>query len=366
MVSEGDPKVGPTPAPERLPSLGIVLTVFHRGRFYREALAAILGQTGALPGVQVVVVRSPDVQIVVPDGFKTRGWNCEVVESDAVGEGPFFEEGLRRLRSEVVVPLDDDDAWQPGRLAAVAEGFRASSRVGYYHNGQSFVDGNGAPVSGRFGLRHLRRFSGVPTGRTRIVSTDDLRRHPGSLAEWGSVFNNSSVAIRRRPLVEAAEHLRATTWLLDTFLFYVAASSGSELMFDPAPRTIYRIHSWNKSRGPQTPGPSGAPEPSQSRQGRLASMATIREMVRHAGAAWLEPWVDRDIAYLEVLEGVREGDPDRVRAFRKATRLVRYARYNDPVMNGILALTALGQAVAPGMVGRAYWSRGSATVGEGE
>ncbi|MCI4336461.1 MAG: glycosyltransferase [Thermoplasmata archaeon] len=338
-----------------LPSLGVVVTVFHRTRFYPAALASIAAQTGPLPRVEVVVVRSPDLEIEVPVGFKTRGWSCEVVRSDSIGEGSFFDAGLRRLTTDVVVPLDDDDLWEPGRLRAIAETFRAHPRAGYFHNGQSFVDVAGAPVDPLLAQRHLRRFSGAPRGRPTVVSAEELRRHPSRLARWGSVFNNSSVAIRRDELEQCSHHLRGTAWLLDAFLFYAAASGGSDLVFDPAPWTRYRIHSWNKSRGSRTLGLFGTAEPTRSREGRLASVAALRTLVDQRGAEWLDPWLERERAYLDLLEGLREGDISRLRSLRRALRLGRYVRYIDPLMNVLLSLTALGQTALPQAASRAYW-----------
>ncbi|MCI4337328.1 MAG: glycosyltransferase [Thermoplasmata archaeon] len=347
---------------EDLPSLGVVVTVFHRAHFYPAALASIAAQTGPLPRVEIVVVRSSDVEIEVPVGFKTRGWRCEVVRSESVGEGPFFDAGLRLLSTDIVVPLDDDDLWEPGRLRTIAHTFRAHPRAVYFHNGQRFIDVRGAPLATGLALRHLRRFSGAPGGPPSVVSTGELRRHPGRLAHWGSMFNNSSVAIRRDELERCTDHLRATAWLLDAFLFYVAASSGSDLVFDPAPWTQYRVHNWNKSRGSRTLGPFGTSERTRSREGRLASVAALRKMVDARGASWLDAWVGREHAYLDLLEGLREGDESRVRSLRRAVQLGRYLGYVDPVMNLLLSLTALGQTASPRAASRAYWvERGSAT-----
>ena len=341
-----------------LPTLGVVVTVFHRTQFYPAALASIAAQAGPLPPVEIVVVRSPDVEIEVPDGFKTRGWSCEVVRSEAIGEGPFFDAGLRRLTTDLVVPLDDDDLWEPGRLRAIAEAFAAHPMAGYFHNGQAFVDVQGVSLDAGQALRHLRRFSGAPRGPRTLVTPERLRRQPGKLARWGSVFNNSSVAIRRDDLERCTDHLRATAWLLDAFLFYAAASSGSDLIFDPTPWTRYRIHHWNKSRGPRTLGPFGAIESSRSRAGRLASVSALRTMVDKRGASWLDPWIERERAYLDLLEGLREADLSRLRSFRRALRLGRYVRYVDPLMNVLLSLTALGQTASPRVASRAYWREG--------
>jgi glycosyltransferase involved in cell wall biosynthesis len=341
------------------PTLGVIVTVFHRTRFYREALASIAAQTGPLPPVEIVVVRSPDVEIGVPDRFNTPGWTCRVIRGESVGEGPFFAEGLRHLTSEFVVPLDDDDLWEPGRLRAVTAALRAHPGVGYYHNGQRFVDENGTSVPPHVGRQHLRRFSGAPNGRPTRVTTGELRRHPGGLARWGSMFNNSSVAVRRADLERCAPFLADTEWLLDAFLFYAAAASGSDLLFDPTPWTAYRIHAWNWSRGARTLGAFGTSEPSRSRAGRLSSVAALRAMVGSVGAGWLDPWLDRERAYLDVLEGLRDGESDRIQIVARAARLGRYLRYNDPVMNVVLSLIALGQAASPQAATRAYWGESS-------
>ncbi|MCI4328436.1 MAG: glycosyltransferase, partial [Thermoplasmata archaeon] len=268
----------PRSRPVSSPTLGVLVTVFHRSRFYREALRSVAAQVDELPGLEIVVVRSPDVSIEVPDRFKTRGWSCTVIRSEAIGEGPFLADGLSALRADFILPLDDDDRWDPRRLGAVAAALRRFPAAGYYHNGQKFVDGAGRPTPEPVARRHLRKFAGSPTGPPRRVTSEELRHHPGRVARWGSYFNNSSVAIRRSSLERCSGHLRATTRLIDSFMFYAGASSGEDLVFDPAPWTEYRIHTWNRSRGPRTLGPFEVAQPSQTREGRLASIGALRDL----------------------------------------------------------------------------------------
>jgi hypothetical protein len=164
------------------------------------------------------------------------------------------------------------------------------------------------------------------------------------------------VAIRRSVLVEVSEELRATARLIDAFMFYAGAASGGTLVFDSSRLTSYRIHAWNRSRGPRTLGPFEVALPSQTREGRLASLRAIRSMVERRDGSWLSPWLDRDQAYFDLLEGLREGELDRARTVRRAIRLARYFGYGDPLMNVVLAVTACGLAAAPGLAHRAYWS----------
>jgi hypothetical protein len=340
-----------------LPSFGVLLSVFHRIRYYPDALRSIARQEGVLPEVQVVIVHGPGVEIQVPSELKARGWRYTVIASDAPGEGRFLADGLRQITADVVLPLDDDDLWAPTRLATVAEQFAAHPTVGYYHNAQRFVDADGRPLDTGDALRRLRRFSGPPVGPWRIAAPSDLRRSPGAIARWGSAFNNSSAAIRREILDRAAGELARAGWLFDLFLFYAAASDGASLLFDPAPLTTYRIHANNRSLGEGAPRASAIPTTDAAREGRIASLEVIREMVERRGPPWLRRWVDRDRAYIELLEGVRGGARDRVATARSIARLVRRLRYGDPVMNVVMAFSAAGQVAFPSTVRRAYWSR---------
>jgi hypothetical protein len=347
---------GPDEGPGRLPSLGVLLTVFHRTRFYRDALRSIAEQRGTLPAVQVIVVRSPDVEILVPPRIYTRGWGGAVVLSGAVGEGPFLADGLRALSTEFVLPLDDDDLWEPDRLSTVARALADHPRANYYHNGQAFVRADGQPIPADAALRRLRRFAGAASGAMREVPVDSLRRRPGALARWGTYFNNSSIAIRRTVLEDVIDDLRATPRLIDSFMFYAAASGGGSLMFDPARLTSYRIHDWNRSRGPRVLGPFEAVEASQTREGRLRALRVMEAMVARRRVAWLTRWLGRELAYIDLLEGLREGDTDRGLAIRRTARLMRYVRYTDPVMNVLLSVSGLAAAASPRWAHRAYWS----------
>ena len=339
------------------PSFGILMTVFHRAGFYRDALESVAAQSGSLPPVELVVVSSSDMSVEVPVTLRARGWKCQVLKNDSVGEGPFLAPGLERLGTDFILPLDDDDIWEPGRLAHVADVLRQHPGASYYHNGQSFVDALGAPLPPDRALRGLRRLSGVPQGGLRALSHEDLRRHRGGLSRWGSVFNNSSVAIRRRALTSCLDELSRAEWLFDLFMFYAGVCDGEQVLFDSSPQTRYRIHAWNRSRGAQTLGRFESATPSRSREGRLATLAVLHEMVARRGPSWLLDWVSHDQVYFDALEALREGDSDRLETARRVGRLIRYVGYSDPLMNLVLGLTSLAQLATPQLVSRAYWTK---------
>lgn len=340
------------------PTIGVVVQVFRRTDFYTEALRSIAAQVGPLPRVEVAVVRSPNLAIEIPSELASRGWRCTVVESKAIGEGPFLADGLTALTTDILLPLDDDDLWVPDKLERVVRSLIEHPRAGYYHNGQAFVDGSGAAIDGAAALRRLRRFTGVPSGPIREVTAEQLRRHPSRLARWGAFFNNSSVGIRRSSLLECLPELRATVRLADSFMFYAALSSGHSLLFDPEPTTKYRIHSGNRSRGSRPPATAPPAELASTRAGRLASIAAMRAMTHRRGERWIHPWLDRDQAYIELLEGFREGEVDRARTVRRVLRLARRWEFVDPLMNAVVALSAAGLAALPGLAHRAYWAGG--------
>jgi hypothetical protein len=344
------------------PTLGVVVAVFRRMEFYQDALRSIAAQTGPLPAVEVAVVRSPEVTIEVPPELTARGWRCTVVRSDAIGEGPFLADGLTDLSTDFLLPLDDDDLWENDRLDRVVRALRSHPGAGYYHNAQAYVDGEGRRLETASALRRLRRFTGVPTGPLREVPPERLRRRPWGLSRWGAFFNNSSVAIRRSAMLDSLSELRSTARLADSFMFYAALSSGASLLFDPTPSTKYRIHSGNRSRGSKPPALTPPAELASTRAGRLASIAAMRSMVERRGQGWLGPWLDRDEAYIELLESFREGEPDRGRTLKRAIRLATHWEYVDPLMNAVLSLTGCGLAVTPGLAHRAYWAEPSPVV----
>ncbi|MCI4370510.1 MAG: hypothetical protein L3J81_04180, partial [Thermoplasmata archaeon] len=242
------------------------------------------------------------------------------------------------------------------RLRRVVEALGQHPGAGYYHNGQAFVDGQGGPLDTATSLRRLRRYTGAPVGPLREVRVETLRRHPSALARWGAFFNNSSVAIRRSALLDCLPELRSTARLADSFMFYAALASGEPLLFDASPTTQYRIHAGNRSRGTQAAAAPGIVQPSETRAGRMASVEAMRAMARRRGAPWLGTWLDRDAAYLDLLEGFREGETDRTLTVRRTLRLARYLGYADPLMNLVLAITGCGLAVSPGLAHRSYWS----------
>ncbi|HEV2316869.1 MAG TPA: glycosyltransferase family 2 protein [Thermoplasmata archaeon] len=231
----------PDSASEMTPFISVVVTAHGRRQFLREAVGSVLAQTLPRSEFEVCVVK--DFADLPIDTF-LEGNSVGHVETDEVPLGAKLAIGTRAARGEVLTFLEDDDAYAPERLRAVADRFRASPELGYFRNGQHLIGENGADLpESAYGQAHrnLVRIGVVDAPRHA------LGRRLGDLARVDPDFNLSSIAVRRSVLLPHLEELRGQRAAVDSFVFYAALSAGLGARIDPTALTRYRVHGSNVS-----------------------------------------------------------------------------------------------------------------------
>jgi hypothetical protein len=222
------------------PTVSVVLIAHERRSFILEAAASAEASARGVAGVERIAVKKfvdPEIDGTLSAG----GWKLLQTDRDPLGAKVAL--GIREARGEVVTFLEDDDAYEPGRLGAIQRAFGSDAALGYYRNGQSFVAADGkTPVAPEgTAAQNLARFGKVhgEPGNLAAVLPELFQIDPD--------FNLSSMALRRAPILSALPLLEPLPAAVDSALFYAALRSGAGVLIDSTSLTRYRVHGQNAS-----------------------------------------------------------------------------------------------------------------------
>jgi glycosyltransferase involved in cell wall biosynthesis len=228
--------VGPSP------EIAVVVGAYRRREFLLRAVRSVLAQTIGRDRVEVLVTK--DFVDPAIDADLAHEGVAATVDSDP-RIGTWLGRAVRSTRAPLVAFLDDDDEFEPDRLAHVLDVFRDHPEVGFYRNRVRVIDGEDRPV---------------PPDRWRVLETDAAFDTSGpvvfpadrreGLVEFAfrttrSTFNSSTMVVRRAVLDGPGAELFARTQLPDLALFLAGAFAPFGLYFDDRRLTRYRFYGGN-------------------------------------------------------------------------------------------------------------------------
>ncbi len=246
------PPRGRVPTPQR-PFLSVLVCAYGRRQFLRSAVDSVLAQTIDRSEYELLVAR--DFSDEALDQY-LRANDAILVPGSEAPMGPKVARMARLARGEVLVLLDDDDLFEPDKLAVVRRAFERDPELGYLHRWFRPIDDAGRllpPESFRWENSRSRE-------RSQFVRIDGdspiarLRAFPWLAPD----FCDSLQAIRRDVLLRQEPALDSPDlFAVDSFLYFAALMAHRALFFDPRPLTRYRLHTSNSS-APTGDGPSEA------------------------------------------------------------------------------------------------------------
>jgi glycosyltransferase involved in cell wall biosynthesis len=236
--------LGPPGSPRSSdPLVSVLVNSYVRTAFLREAFDSVMAQTGAAPFEVVLMTALKDPPFL--DEFQQKA-GAAGIDFHSVRVSPTPVGGLARgvesARGEVIAILDDDDLWEPHKVATVQRTFAEDSTVGFFHNGQTFVDRYNQPISRWSPHRLIRhRSSRLPEGRiVRMVPEDSKAAR--QLIDCEAMFNNSSISFRRSILDARMPIFEQLGGGDDSFLFFCALASRATIVATTRRLTRYRLH----------------------------------------------------------------------------------------------------------------------------
>jgi hypothetical protein len=227
------------------PFITVIINSYLRVDYLDEAIASVIGQT-RFDDFEILLLTArndiPAIDRILPLS-RDRGVQARVVPVPPGPVGLGFAPGVRHARGEVISFLDDDDLWEPEKLRFVHDSFVRHPGLGLVHNGQTFVD-EGNRALPWWNLHRLVRHpsSLIPEGNELYVEQLNPRSIR-SLLRLESMFNNSSLSIRRTLLESCIDVLERLTGGEDSFLFYTALAASAPVLASSNRFTRFRVHS---------------------------------------------------------------------------------------------------------------------------
>jgi len=115
------------------PVITVLIIAYNYGRFVEEAIDSVLAQDFPLDNVEIIVVDDGSTDDTAERVGK-YGSKIQYFHKSNGGQASALNLGFAKARGEIVVLLDADDLFLPGKLARVAEAFRRDPALGMvYH-----------------------------------------------------------------------------------------------------------------------------------------------------------------------------------------------------------------------------------------
>ncbi|MFZ0829541.1 MAG: glycosyltransferase family A protein [Thermoplasmata archaeon] len=292
-------------------NVSAVVMAHGRREFLRAAVDSAVGQSGVSPPYEVIVTK--DFADPYVDGLP----GIRLLDSSELSTGEMIAEATRAARGDLVAFLDDDDVWEPNKVAHVMAVFGSSPQLGYYGHGQSVINDSGkpAPIGGAMWRRQKRLHSDVEIPPP--IS--------GSVGEWlwADPGNDSSITLRRDLLLQREPFLRQIRASIDTFLLWTGLLSTGGIRFSSEPLTRLRVHPENFSRGSRSSFQGYVAQYRRMQADHLQSHRVVLEMAE--GVPWAQEILRRRMRDTEHFLAIAEGSVSRWQMLKE----LRASR-NDP------------------------------------
>jgi glycosyltransferase involved in cell wall biosynthesis len=225
--------------------LSVVVTAHDRREYIGEAIASVFRQAPTERDVDLVVLANFDPSYYGGSGGVTAPrW----IPDPSPNVGETIVRAAECARGEVLVFLDDDDLFDPRKLARVEATFLANPKLAYYHNDFSQFYRSRGPSDPASRRDEEDRSRHLHLGRQITFQADDSDRMLPFLARANREQNMSSVAVKKDLIIRNRDFIKKIQGLQDTLLLFCAISGAGSVIFDDSRLTWVRRHAGNVSK----------------------------------------------------------------------------------------------------------------------
>jgi glycosyltransferase involved in cell wall biosynthesis len=217
-------------------NLSIVLTVYARYQYLSYAIDSLRRSGIPLDKYEVIVVADRPENIPFD--------RIKVIECKSQYHGECVITGVNESTSDVIVFLEDDDAFFEGKLRRVKEVFSSTQEVNYFHNRQLYIDTQSRKIRSTDPRVFIYEY--FQPGETRLLRAP--RDYLETWLKYPALHHNlSSIAIRKRLIKGNEEALTKLRSSIDWALTLLSMTSTG--VHDKGRLTYYRIGSGSTSIG---------------------------------------------------------------------------------------------------------------------
>ncbi len=227
-------RLGSDPVPRHVLTCAVAMATFNGARYLEEQLTSIGRQTRVPDEIIVADDGSTDDTLAIVRRMATT-LPCQVTiidEGRRLGPAGNFERALGRITSDVVFLSDQDDVWQPEKVATVMDRFERAPSVGGI-----FTNGSILSEDPKLRSASLWDTVGFTPRERRLWAQDPLR-----VLIRKNVVTGASVALRADKLPMLLPFPRGGWHDLSIAVLLASVSS-----LEPCPQSLfaYRLHQSN-------------------------------------------------------------------------------------------------------------------------
>lgn len=218
--------------------VSVVLATFNGAQFLQEQLESLRSQTRRPDELIVVDDASTDSTLAIARDFeRTAPFPVQVIaQPEHVGTCETFEEGLRRATGDILAICDQDDSWQPEKLAVMADRMEQRPEALLAFSDAVLVDAQGSRLS-----RSRWRIAGFGPRQW-----DAMEHDPFGQMMMRQIVSGCTAAIRAEILpallpFPSGLHPALPMMMYDRWISLLAAAAGPVLTI-PERLVDYRIH----------------------------------------------------------------------------------------------------------------------------
>jgi glycosyltransferase involved in cell wall biosynthesis len=286
-------------------SASVVLCTYQGERFLPEQLASLRAQTRAPLEILAQDDASPDgtFALLETEQRRTPGTFRALRNEARLGFAANFARAFAQARGDVIFFCDQDDVWEPEKIATLLERFEADPGLKVACSEATKIDEGGRPLPG---LVLEGNFLGV---RER----EEWGRPGGAFPQLARKNAVPGMTMAVRAALRDAVLPIPPAWEHDYWILVVAAGLGERIYVEPRPLVRYRQHTGQVIGGSKTFGQRWRRAEGQTIAGRRAEAERWLAVGERIGTSAAAPLVEGKREHLR-----RRGGFSSVRALRAA------------------------------------------------
>ncbi|HTT45028.1 MAG TPA: glycosyltransferase family 2 protein [Thermoplasmata archaeon] len=224
------------------PEVSVIVGAYNRQKYLPIAVRSLLAQTLERDRFEVVVIKN----------FWSEAGDRELAEvgatvlfDDERRIGRWLRHAVRVARAPIITFCDDDDEFEPARLARVLEAFGEHPDLGFYRNRVTVIDAEGRPTPPAQWRSHEVDVGFDTLGPVYRPAGEKADLLDLATSKTHATFGTSTMALRRELLDGELGDAFERTQLEDLFLFLTGALSPSGVFLDDRRLTRYRFYAGN-------------------------------------------------------------------------------------------------------------------------
>ena len=326
------------PVSMKKPFLTVIVTAFRRRDFLLETLSSLEWQSADRNDIEVIVIKDFD-DSEADSKIAANHWISMHSSSEMIG--PFITEAIERSSGDVISFLDDDDIFEPEKLATVMNVFRSHPEVGYYHNSASFIKEAGKQIEAPYSFNFST--AKEPDGE-RVISRKDVAANANKLIRMRIDFNKSCISVRRDVLMPYIGISRQMPSGYDSFIFFCAAFSNFSILSDNRRLTRYRFNRKSVS--------ITSTYRFSSRQ--IKTHMLMKKMALDAGHKEIANLLERQILFFRTINAIHNPVESRQEVIRTALSFIRHDNDYSRMGNTFAGILSMAYIVSPRLSKRIY------------